>query len=556
MNELETLVKPVEGALAALWSRYDNDRILYDLEAYVMKQIDGAVMPKVVNVTLNAPQTFADKVISVVSGAISQIVVEGDSLKEKQPSIIENCLTDVFAAADERLSQVEYPLLNTFHAAQFTLRGKSSMRIALRMQGDEIVPDIVPFDSRYLSYDATFDQLRWFSALLRRNVGDILEQYPKAAIDKTKTEEILRDLWTGKEEITYINDAEVSRKPHPYGYPPAVTQICNRGSFLMDDVSMVRHGESAYAANRGLYGELNRVASILATLALGAVKPALQKQVVDESTAVAPGEGRTPGVATVVPVTKGYEFLALPTADMNRAVQTYWSILQSYVQQGSISMTEYGNVTFPLSAVALKGLAAKNDSIYLPEIQAMAMLYQKASRMIVRQLIDIGVPIKVSVGGMRKVYDPSDLEGEYKIGFKFYSISPEEEIANYSIGAAARSLGLSQDSIFRNILKLQDPEGEMRKRASEDAEGMDIAIKLYRQGHRLIDSEDYLEAELTLQALERVLEQRNVPINPSLPQVQGEKGARGFDAGADLVPLLGGRAKVAAQKLPQGEENV
>ncbi len=563
MDELRELVEPKEQEFTELWSRMDTDRLLYNLDTYVMKQLDDQDMPNVVNVTLNAPQSYADKVISVISGAISQIVVEGDNFKKgsDEASVIERCLTDVFAAADERLSGLEYPLLNTFHAAQFALRGRSGMRIALRMSKDEIIPDIIPLDPHYYSYDLSTKGLDWLCFSILRSKAKILMDYKVEFDEKDKdTNAEVRDFWNFKEEVIYVKSIETKRQRNPYGYPPFVTQICNTGSFLMDKESMVRHGESVYAPLRTMYPELNRIASILATQALAAIKPGLQKQVEDEGIASPPTLDRTPGIARVVPVTKGYEYLPLPSADMNRATQTYWSIIQSFVQQGSISTTEYGNVTFPLSAVAIRGLAAKNDTIYLPRIQAMAMLYQKAARMIINQLIKIGKPIKVSVGGMRKVYQPSDLEGEYKIGFKFFSISPEEEIANYSVGAAAKSLGLSQDTIFRSILKLQDPEGEIRKRTSEDAEELDPAIKLYRQGHRLIDAEDYVEAELTLQSLERLLKQRAMPPLPMPATTTPEqpKSPKGFNAGANLVPLLGksgGRAKVAAEQLPQEAVN-
>ena len=419
------------------------------------------------------------------------------------------------------------------------------MRICLRLDKEKnLVPDILPLDRRYATYDVGVDGILWACNLSRRSKAKIKAEYNK---DIGSADADVRDFWDEKVNVIYVGNEEVKQTKNSYGYVPFVLQTRMAGSFLMDKDSMKRHGESIYAANRDLYPELNRVASIIATKALENIKPGLQKPVDDETSAKPPAPALKPGVGKAIPVTKGLEYLLMPSKDLTQATRQFWSIMMSFIQQASLSLTEYGNVSFPLSAVALKSLSAKNDTIYLPGIQGMTQMYQRAARMIINQTLNLKAIPRLSVGGQTHEYKSADLEGDYTIKYRFYSVSPEEEVANYSVAAAAKALGLSQDTIFRNILKLEDPDGEIAKRLAEDAEEMVPDLKLLRIAKGMVEEGKGKEMELQfiLDRLDMTVEELKggkVPV---------ERKRLGPGEGATL-PLLGERGR-AGGSLAAGE---
>ena len=61
--DYKKLIEDKESELSALHSRMDGDLDIYNLAPYVMKDYTGRPTANIDNVTLNAPQVFADKAI-------------------------------------------------------------------------------------------------------------------------------------------------------------------------------------------------------------------------------------------------------------------------------------------------------------------------------------------------------------------------------------------------------------------------------------------------------------------------------------------------------------
>ncbi|GAH13216.1 unnamed protein product, partial [marine sediment metagenome] len=62
----------------------------------------------------------------------------------------------------------------------------------------------------------------------------------------------------------------------------------------------------------------------------------------------------------------------------------------------------------------------------------------------------------------KRSFETNQLKGEYDIKYRYFTKSPKTDIARYSIAAAAGDL-LSNDTKRRDILQLQDPDGEKQK---------------------------------------------------------------------------------------------
>jgi len=83
------------------------------------------------------------------------------------------------------------------------------------------------------------------------------------------------------------------------------------------------------------------------------------------------------------------------------------------------------------------------------------------------------------------------------------------------MAASIRPGLLSDDTIRRDILHLENPEEEDAKVNAQAARQSDMAINLFERGHDLIDlagepgaEKYYIEAEFVLQQLEVILRQR------------------------------------------------
>jgi len=571
VDYLRDLIQPRETELETnLGWRMDLDRRMYELEEFAMKQTDNeTVMADVVNVTLNYPQTFADKVISVISGAVTQIVVEGTEMSEltkEKESAIEGCFEDIMELANERLTNLEMPDLLTYQAGQMALRGRAAQRNLVQQGKDgELEVDIMPCDTRYFTYGASGKRLVWGCNRYWRANQDIIEDYPEAEeklAGKTSTHKSqIRDFWNDSANIVYLEEDILREAENPLGYPPFTYRMCNTGMFFNDIGSESHRGESIYSAlrnnnGRGVYYELNRAMSILATVALYAAKPGYTREVEDISNTTAPGESQKPGVGKVKDIQRGMTYTMDKLPDINQAVQLYWNIIKSAYDQASLSMTEYGNTQFPLSAVALKSLSSKNDTIYLPRIQALSQLFQRGFYQIREQLSRVEGVIDISTEDREISYKTEDLSGKYRIGFKFYSVSPEEEVANTALASAYKAQGVDDETIYRDIYKFQNP-GEKLARAREqrvktrypELEDLEAVYYAIEQGE---DTKARMIFVLWKQGMRQKYLPQQQPIQPGMPTVWQPQG-NGNKPGSELMPLLnkdGRRAKVPAEKLP------
>jgi hypothetical protein len=87
--------------------------------------------------------------------------------------------------------------------------------------------------------------------------------------------------------------------------------------------------------------------------------------------------------------------------------------------------------------------------------------------MIIEQFVAGDVPVSLaSQAGKKMLFTPEDLRGDYNIEYAFSSTSPEQDMANYEMAAAAQPF-VSGDSIRRDILKLKDPDAESARIKAE-----------------------------------------------------------------------------------------
>ena len=307
------------------------------------------------------------------------------------------------------------------------------------------------------------------------------------------------------------------------------------GSMLADSVAAEHRGESIFWADRDLFKELNRTASIFQTINVGSFAGAMQF-------ATSKGlKGKKPqrppwGIYSVTPIEIGAYagYRPVPVNDIKNAARLFYAILYTRVQQGGLSAIDYGNLTFPLSAVAITRLTGSRDQIFLPRIQAKAIFYQQLFKMIIKQYQTLGIKSEIGQEGFRREYKPDELKGNYQIKFRFFTESKEQEIANYSVANAATGF-LSGATIRRSILKVQDPEAEEERIAVEQAEKMDECLFLYNRCSKLIAQDRQVEAKILADRLIKALRVRKTPqiAQSAASQKQSRAGGR------QVMPLVG-----------------
>ena len=517
-------IKEVEGEFSQLFARMDVDRDLALLNPYVMKTLDGnSNAEDVANVTLAEPKLFLGKSKARIGAVERQTVIESlSNMSDKQTTDIENFLKDMEYEIDSFLNKRgEEPefITQTEYAC---IRGHLATQVVLDVEGDTLIPDVRPIDCRYFIYEYGARELKWASPYYERTKLQIDDEYPGYKklgqnVFGVSTTRVYAT-WTPKREIVYIGGQEAKNTKNKYKEVPIVIQLVPAGSMLMDRGYKEHRGESIFEVVRTMFPEKNFIATILKTKNYALANPPLQEMTEKGRLATPPKtKPSTPGRTTMIE--KGGGFSIVPEFDMRNYTRAFLGMIDGIIQRATFSNIDFGTITFPLSAVAMATLAAGRHEILLPRLQALALLWQARSRMIIRQFRALGRELKIGEEGHKRTYNPSMLDGEYVIKYRYFTSSKEEQASDAAIANAMRP-DVSEDFIRRNIYKLSDPDGEKMKQRAEQAERLDPVIGLYRQMVALIDAEEDLEARLTLAQIEQILRQRAAP---QVPSVTGEQ---------------------------------
>jgi hypothetical protein len=529
-------IKDKQKEFQGLWARMDKDRDLANQIPFVLKDSRGKAIKNVVNVTTNFAANLANVTIATLLGANMQTVIEGKALSDTKTSQIEEFLDLFYQQKDEELLARLMPSLYQFLVNQCVVRGWMAARYC---EGT-----LLPMDSRYVTFEYGRTGMNWYSYETTRTKYDILDEYET---EITKDQVTVNEYWDDKTNDIYVDGELAKSQPNPYGYPPAVILPVPTGFTLMDKGYLERWGESVFFLDRNLFDEWNRIISIEQSLAMLCLKPSVQKPLKNGVTVeAAQAVQQNPpawGEGGVTLVNEGEEYLSMPRQDIVQASRLAHADIYSAIQQGGLSNIDLGNIQFPLSAVAISDLTEISERVFMPRLQALAMFYQQLSRMAIRQYTEQGETVEVGIAGKKKGVSPSMLEGDYTINYKFLTKSKKQEIANLAIAAGARGI-LSEDTIRRDVLSLQNPSEEKAKLDSEMAERADPAITMYRLAHSLIDEAERLTGDDSKQKRveARMVASRGVEMIRQR-QMQGtsqEVIEKPENKTAQLMPLLAG----------------
>jgi hypothetical protein len=139
--------------------------------------------------------------------------------------------------------------------------------------------------------------------------------------------------------------------------------------------------------------------------------------------------------------------------------------------------------------LAVAQLKDERDKIFVPRRKAKVSFYKRACKMLRRQLqgncYNTDIPDDDAIDNL----DVSLFKEKFSINITFRSISPEENIANYNLAQLATVVGRPKEKILREILRVPDPEGEIRQAKLENAEAQIPELGLYNMAIALAPGE-------------------------------------------------------------------
>ncbi|MBW2559393.1 MAG: hypothetical protein JRE40_00915 [Deltaproteobacteria bacterium] len=543
-------IKQAEKDNSDLYARMDADKELYLLEPFVYRGYDGKKMDRVRNVTLNAPAVYAEQVKSTLSGANQQVVVEG--ILDDKANKVETFVNALFNDVDEAISDQGDAGLFPYMVEQAAIRGRLAARVVIVEGDDGTYVDVKPWDARFMVYKVKGRKLEFAAFKSYRSKEDLEEEYG-IVVRKRKCE--VWDYWDDKVNRVYADGHCIYEQAHDLGVVPVAIVVVPSGTGLRDQDAFKHQGESIFSLNRDLYPELNRIATIMQSLNEMYLRPAVQR-------ASKAGEDAEPVTkypyqsGTVWNVeTEGGGFYPMPVADIHRATTYLHATIEQYLQRGALPSIDYGNLTFPLSAVALSNLGDKADKLYIPRLHALGMFYRQVAQLVILQMKGLEGGLDLGETGRKASFSFDNLDGEYSIKFQYFAQAPSQDIANHAVAAQAVAF-LDEDTIRRRILKLQDPEGVKDRRLCDMAAAIDPVVGMLRMVHSLIDiakkddAKD-VEARVLFEQVKILLRQRKQ--GQMAPPQQGA-ASQGPAQGGDnsLVPLLDGGQGGGGRRGPNG----
>lgn len=492
--DVAKMVNEREKAFQTLHTRMDRDLGLHRLEAYVMEDYDGKKVKAVDNVTLNDARTFGDRVISILSSAMPRIDVRGKQLSDDEAKKIEGWWQGLIYAADERLSNMMMPPVHNCVSTYAALRGWVALRCVLWQDGDRIVGDILPLDPHYVVWEVGPQGLLWAAYKQKRTKAQVAAEY-RVDLPEGKKEPTVIDWWNDTQHVVNINNQDVRVEAHNLGQPPFVivpvglTPQMQSGDGSTGD--MQYFGESIYAANADLYREFNKIATILQTRNSLSFRVPLGYES-EDGTKVP--EQYPYAAARIIAMAKGEKWQEVPMRELREA-GLFFNLLSQQIQRGSFPYTEWGNLDFPLSAIAIEKLEGHRDQVFIPRLQAITLAYRKLMRLAKEQMVRGGFQMELGEEGDELEYTAADLDKRFTVHFRMSTVSPEKNIANYSIAQAAQQAGISRDTVAREILQIENPTEEHHKHMAEEAGDMVMAVRLYRYMKSLLEEAERLTGD-------------------------------------------------------------
>ncbi len=541
--ELLTRAEDSEKYLATWYGRQDLDIARYLLEQYVWKNSKNEKMTDVEHVTLNDPRTFADRIIFQLGTAERRfdILSEDDS----KSSIAERFLDFIFRKADEALAaQGEWPLEDYDHWNS-SLRGGIGRRALLKTNGSDWDIDIRSYDVRCVSWEPGLNGCELVNFWGTKTGAEIKRDY---GIEQKGDANKFKDVWTPEENAVFIEGKMAPKYPikHNLGLNPAHIVLCPTTPLIGERSDAVKiRGESIYAPVRDMYDLLNKAGSSWFTNNMLSILPALQFISKDGR------KSKTPpfGIKTVANIRAGEKYELIGLKDVSTSHQAWFGQVMARIQRATYSNFDYGDLSFQLSALAMKRLEAAKDQLYIPRIKAEKMMTIWTARTLITQFINGGYKTEnLSDRAFKMDFKRSDFVKPFQIQVDYFSESPETNLAAAQEMQVYESLGFPKEYTWKVIGKVKDYAGIKEMSERERLELESEAVRKYKMAMALLktgDPDDTIQAQLALKEIGLTLQMQR-PAQGQ--QVKGKGGSP-----ANIIPGMMNNPVPGATTSPEAQ---
>ena len=473
----ERIIDKVEShydATEPLRNRMDRDFSLYRLDPYDAG--DGYQ-----SYTSNEPSTYADKIISFVTG--SEMVARIPNVSEKEEDREKNNKKEKFflgilKSADERIKRHSMPSIKNQLAWYITLRGWYAGRALLVKDKDEdTYVDITPWDPMHTYWGLGSEGLEWACYKVKKSKDLVESQYnirlPRNEDYDDEDWIDVYDYYDKEMNTVVLSNGRVAKKPTPHGADEVPVFLGPVGSAPMIqalndmtpiDDTIADYGESIYKHNRENYEKNNQIMSIMLELTSRARRQGL-KITSRDGTKTLDEDPYKEG--TEISLAQGENVEPLGLMEVARETGSFMGLISGEMQRGGVPHTLYGDIQFQLSGFAINTLRQGIDSIISPRIEALENAYKKICMIIFDQYMSESFDsMELSGQDMNRQYfkekiSPKDIEGTGDIEITFVGQLPQDDLTKMNMAQIARDgeSPLLPDIFIRDkILGLQDTD--------------------------------------------------------------------------------------------------
>ncbi len=473
------------------WKKHIIPRMLEDEELwtkvpFTLKDSKGDTLKDVENVTLPEARIYGERVIAVLNESVEIISINGQRngkvMNTKMTKIIEDFYHDVLYIADERQDDILMPGLEPYFWEQIGIRGGVFARILLAQDKHGFDPDILPLDRYKVRYGLGRRGFTWFAFWDTLSRDEVQDEYPGYTM---KGDFVLRwDYWNSKEEIIFLDGTFYDAYDNLLGYPPFIGQLCQQGTFLETTARALRmRGDSIYSSSRELYPYLNKIASILQTQGMLSLAP--PQQLISKSGKKLPGKPIY-RLGNVLALQEGEKLVPIDAPDIIGSMRFFQGMLGGILQRATLTHSEWGNLQFQLSNVALATLGMAARQVYSPRLHTMERFKRKMEKEIRSQFIRFDMTADIGRTGNKHTYTKADFEGDYTVDFEYLTALPEEIAASYGLADMAKAGNWMDDKTIRRvILKYRDPDDISEKVMVQQAQRVSKALALFTMAKAL-----------------------------------------------------------------------
>ena len=458
-----------------LRQRMEDDYSLYRLDPYDAG--DGYQ-----SYTSNAPQTYADKVISWIVS--SEMVARIPNIHENEEIRFANnnkekVFLGMLRSADERLKNSLSPSIKNQLAFYIAIRGWYAGRALLTKKNDGATyVDISPWDPMHTYWGVGADGLAWACHKIQKGRAEIEEEYGVRingeATDRADEDWLyVYDYYDKEENIVVIGNGQVVKKATAHGSPRVPVFIGPVGSTPpvqalaqhTDIESTVEDfGESVFKSSRDVYEKNNFMMSIMLELTARARRQGLKIKSRDGSKTLDEDPYKE---GTEISLAQGEDVEPLGLLEMSRETQGFMGVLTGDMQRGTLPHSIYGDLQFQLSGFAINTLRQGIDSVLQPRMEALEDAYMKMCMLLCDQYMSGNFrPMELSGRDMNRAYfseiiTPESIEIAKDIEISFVGQLPQDDMSKMSMAQIAREgpNPLLPDIFIRDkILGLQDTD--------------------------------------------------------------------------------------------------